>query len=360
MKFNIHPDITESSTMPASFYKSGAYFEESKEKIFAKSWQFVGDAELVKTSTQTHPLTLLENFLDEPVLLTRDSEDVIHCLSNVCTHRANLVVDNPGKEKQLRCRYHGRRFDLNGKFLSMPEFKEAKNFPSDCDDLPKIPFDLWNDKFLFVSPSPAFALQEAIQEMKTRLHWLPLQEFKLDMGKSRDYLVKAHWALYCDNYLEGFHIPFVHPGLNDILDYDDYACETYRYSNLQIGYAKGSDFAFELPELSIDYGKQIAAYYYWVFPNMMFNFYPWGLSVNIVKPVSVNLTRVSFLSYVYDESKLAMYAINMIDRTEREDEEVVESVQRGLKSRFYTAGRYSPKRESCVHHFHRLIQEMME
>lgn len=360
INLGINPDITLSNTLPASFYRSEEMLEACKEKIFARAWQLVADTDQIKTPTQIYPFQFLEGSIAEPLLLTRDTEDQIHCLSNVCTHRGNLVAENAGKAKELRCRYHGRRFDLAGNFLAMPEFKEVQNFPQPCDNLAKLEVGIWKDKFVFTALEPAYAFEEAIKEMKTRLFWLPLENFKYDPTRSRDYLIKANWALYCDNYLEGFHIPFVHPALNDMLDYQEYAYETYQYSNLQIGYAKkGGDFIFQIPPESPDYGKEITAYYYWLFPNMMFNFYPWGVSVNIVKPLQTNLTKVSFLTYIWDENKISSQTIPLIDRTEREDEEVVESVQKGVQSRFYQAGRYSPKKEPCVHHFHLLIQKFL-
>jgi choline monooxygenase len=100
----------------------------------------------------------------------------------------------------------------------------------------------------------------------------------------------------------------------------------------------------------------VAAYYYWLFPNLMLNFYPWGLSINVVKPLAIDRTRVSFISYVWDESKLEQGAGAALDRVEREDEAVVESVQRGLRSRLYGRGRYSPRHEAGTHHFHLLLQ----
>jgi choline monooxygenase len=177
---------------------------------------------------------------------------------------------------------------------------------------------------------------------------------------SKDYLIQAHWALYCDNYLEGFHIPFVHEGLNKVLDYGSYATELHKYSSLQIGYSDDANETFDLPKDHIDYGKQVAAYYYWVFPNMMFNFYPWGLSVNIVKPISINRTKVSFLTYVYDHSKLHKGAGNDIDKVEREDEFIVENESKGIQSSFYKSGRFSPTREKGVHHFQRLIAQFLD
>ncbi|HAI76146.1 MAG TPA: choline monooxygenase [Microscillaceae bacterium] len=356
---HIAENIKQAYTLPATFYRDPAYFEASKDKIFARTWQLVADTDQLKTPSQVLPFFFLESFIDEPLLFTRDTQDQIHCLSNVCTHRGNLVVEQAGKCKELRCRYHGRRFGLDGQFVSMPEFKEVENFPTEADHLHRVPFGQWG-KFLFASLDPAMPLSDVINTMQQRLSWMPFDSFLYDPARSRDYLVKAHWALYCDNYLEGFHIPFIHPSLNSVLNYDEYAYELYQYANLQIGYAKGADFAFDLPPESPDYGQRIAAYYYWVFPNMMFNFYPWGCSVNIVKPLAPDLTKVSFLTYAMDSTRMTGNTIPLIDRTEREDEEVVEAVQRGVRSRFYKAGRYSPNTEQGVHHFHRLVQTFLQ
>jgi choline monooxygenase len=144
------------------------------------------------------------------------------------------------------------------------------------------------------------------------------------------------------------------------LDFGEYTTEVFHYSNLQLGIGKKGDVCFDLPASSPDYGKEIAAYYFWVFPNLMFNFYPWGLSINIVQPISVSECKVSFLSYVSDERKLNSGAGSGLDTVELEDEEVVEHVQKGIRSRFYTHGRYSVKREQGTHHFHSLIAAFMQ
>jgi choline monooxygenase len=89
----------------------------------------------------------------------------------------------------------------------------------------------------------------------------------------------------------------------------------------------------------------------------MFNFYPWGLSINVVQPLGQELTKVQFLSYVWDESKRAMGAGAGLDRVEREDEAIVEKVQKGVKSRFYKRGRYAPRWEKGVSHFHDLLKQ---
>jgi choline monooxygenase len=356
--FFVHPDISQAETLPANFYRDPLVFEQIKNNIFLRSWQWLGDENLVSLPNQVHPFILLDHFLTEPMLLTKDAEEQIHCLSNVCTHRGFKVVQHPGKSRRLTCLYHGRRFKIDGQFEFMPEFKEAQNFPRPCDDLHRFPLEKWGP-FLFAGLNPTYDFKSVIAKMEERVGFLPLEEFVLDKSRSKDYLVHAHWALYCDNYLEGFHIPFVHQDLNDVLNYDAYSTEIYDFCNLQIGYSDEAVEVFDLPEGHPDYGKNVAGYYYWVFPNMMFNFYPWGISINIVKPIAPDRTRVSFLAYVYDENKLDKGAGAALDKVEREDEFVVEGVYQGVQSAFYKAGRFSPKREQCVHHFHRLLAQFV-
>jgi choline monooxygenase len=361
--WTIEEDIRRAATLPAEAYRDPALFALARERVFARSWQWAGDADAVRVPGQVRPFTLLEGLLDEPLLLARDGQDTLRCLSNVCTHRGTVLCPGAGVESVLRCRYHGRRFALDGRMLSMPEFEGAVGFPSAADHLRQLPLGSWG-KFLFVTLAPPAAtaslaplapFSEVIAEMAERLAWLPLADAVFDPARSRDYLVRAHWALYCDNYLEGFHIPYVHAGLAGALDYGSYRTELHPWSSLQLGVASGGEDVFDPPPGTPDHGLPIAAYYYWLFPNTMINVYPWGISVNVVRPLAPNRTKVSFLSYVWDAGRLDQGAGSGLDRVEREDEEVVESVQAGLRSSLYRRGRYSPSREQGVHHFHRLL-----
>lgn len=343
--FEINPDIRRAETLASAFYTDEKYFHASKEKIFARSWQFVARTDGIKNLT---PHTILEDFLDEPVLITKNG-DGFNCLSNVCTHRGKILVEKACEANLIRCGYHGRRFDLSGKFLSMPEFETVENFPSETDNLPRVSFGVW-EKFLFASVNPIAPMEDFLASLKENLKAINFEN--LQFASARDYEIRAHWALYCENYLEGFHIPFVHQSLNEAIDFANYTTETFRFSSLQTGIARRAEDAF-------DFDKTRAAFYFFVFPNMMFNFYPWGLSVNIVKPLRKDLTRVSYLTFVSDESKLEKGAGADLNRVELEDQKVVEAVQKGIRSRFYDKGRYSPEREQGTHHFHRLIAEFM-
>ena len=358
-KFSVDPDISKAKTIHTDFYTSREVFDLCKEKIFASSWQFAGSTELIKDAGDVHPFSLLDGCLNEPLALTRDKTGQIHIISNVCTHRGNLVAYEPCKVSQLRCKYHGRTFGLDGKFLSMPEFKEVENFPSPDDDLAKLPLFQWNN-WLFTSVNQIFPAELFFNDMMKRVSWMPLDKFVFSPQHSREFLIKANWALYCENYLEGFHIPFVHSGLNAVIDFENYSTELFfPYSNVQIGIARKDEGYFNLPESSPDYGKKVAAYYFWVFPNMMFNFYPWGLSFNMVTPLDVDKCKVNFLSYVWDESKMESGAGSGLDRVEMEDEEIVENIQKGIRTRFYKQGRYSVTKERGTHHFHRILSEFI-
>jgi choline monooxygenase len=352
-------DIATARTLPSAYYHDAGLHALVKERVFATGWQLVPDAGRVRAPGHVLPFTLLPDCLDESLLLARGEDGELRCMSNVCTHRGALVVEGEGHLKTMRCRYHGRRFDLEGRMTFMPEFDGVEDFPSPTDDLPRLPLEHWGP-FHFTALDPIAPFAEWIGPVRDRCGHLPVEQAELDRSLSRDYLIAANWALYVDNYLEEFHIPYVHQGSLDAIDYQAYRTETFRWGVLQLGTVKPGEDAFALPAGHPDAGARIAAWYWWLFPNLMLNFYPWGCSVNVVQPLGPDRTRVSFLTYVWDRTRLGTGAGGDLHRVEMEDEEVVESVQRGVRSRLYDRGRYSPRRETGPHHFHRLLRGLVE
>ncbi|MFL5416100.1 MAG: aromatic ring-hydroxylating oxygenase subunit alpha, partial [Myxococcales bacterium] len=226
----IDDDIRSARTLPASFYRDAAVFERIREQVFARSWQLVLDAGEAARPGSLLPFSFLAGCLDEPLLLARDPAGTLRGMSNVCTHRANLLCTKPESDAQaLRCRYHGRRFGLDGRFLSMPEFEGVRDFPSRADDLPRIPLGQLGP-LLFAAIDPVAAFEEWIAPVRDKA---PLGALALDPSGSREYEVAANWALYCDNYLEGFHVPFVHAGLAKAIDYGSYRSELFSWGTLQ-------------------------------------------------------------------------------------------------------------------------------
>lgn len=358
--FFVDSDINKAETLPSAFYDSDVVFERLRTAVFKNAWHWIGpDIEGPKQpQDNVFPLTLMQGFLDEPLLLVRQNDATVACLSNVCTHRGNLLVDAPCKLRQLVCGYHGRQFNIDGSFKSMPEFEGVTDFPRPCDDLKKHPLLNWGGH-RFVGINPSFMLNSLFRILDERVGFLPVHAFTHQPGPEQRYSVDAHWALYCDNYLEGFHIPFVHASLNTEVDYDAYETVLFDSGNLQIAYARNDASIFDLPGNHVDFGKKISAYYFWLFPNLMLNFYPWGLSVNVVEPVSKTKSNVLFKSYIYDQSKMHQGAGADLDLVEKEDEDIVASVQKGIQSTGYTTGRFSPSREKGVHQFHCMLSKIL-
>jgi len=240
----------------------------------------------------------------------------------------------------------------------MPEFEEAQEFPSADDNLPSVPLQRWKNLF-FAALDPAATFQDWIGPAEEQIGWLPFERAVFQPQDSRDYVVPANWALYCDNYLEGFHIPFVHPSLAKTVDYPSYETRAFRYSSLQIATGSEGEPAFEPPPGSPDHGRRVGGYYLWLFPTTMLNLYPWGISVNLVHPQAPDRTVVRYLTFVWDQRLRDRGAGAGLDGVEREDQSVVRAAQKGISGSLYRRGRYSPTREAGVHHFHRLLTEFL-
>ena len=344
----IDSDICKAHTLPSKYYTEETLFSEIISK-HSDSFHFAAHVSQLKENNVV-PLPQLEKTLGEALIITK--EEKIRCLSNVCTHRGMLIATEPCNLKTMKCGYHGRTFGLDGAMKSMPEFTEVENFPTDLDDLREFDLNTWNG-LIFAGGERFF--ESVINEMQNRIGWINIESFEYDKTRHRSYEIDANWILYVDNYLEGFHIPFVHGDLHNVLDYDSYRTELFEGGVLQIGIANEGEPYFDLPEESPDFGQKIAAYYYWIYPGLMLNFYPWGLSVNIVDPISVNKTRVIYHGFVGDKSMLGKGAGGDLDKVEAEDQEIVEATQRGVSSNTYERGRYSPSKEKGVHHFHRIL-----
>lgn len=343
----IDADITAAHTLPSSYYTDSETFQ-SVLSTFGGHWHFAAH----KNQLANANVLPIDNPLNEMMLLSMH-EGKLLALSNVCTHRGMLVCTEASECKQLQCAYHGRTFGLDGTFKNMPEFDDVADFPTPADNLRTFPLAEW--KGLLFNTVDAEDFQGFISAVEQRVGWLAIEEFQYDSSRHRDYQIDANWALYVDNYLEGFHIPYVHGDLHDVLDYDGYRTELFDGGVLQIGMAKDGDVCFDLPEGHPDAGQRVAAYYFWLHPGLMLNFYPWGLSINLVIPVDVNRTRIVYHGLVGDSGQLAKGAGGDLDKVEAEDQFIVESCQKGVQSSAYQRGRYSPTRESGVHHFHRII-----
>ena len=350
-KISINKDIHLAKTLPSFFYLDNDYYQLSIKKIFESSWQIITDINSFKNNI--YPFTFLEDSIDEPLLLTKNNNEIIS-LSNVCTHRGNILCEDSKSLKNILCKYHGRVFNFSGELISAPGFENVKNFPTKKDNLYQSKIKIWKN-FILTSLSPKINLQEIFKDIEDRLNLYPFEKIKYDEESSKTYYIDAHWALYCENYLEGFHVPFIHHGLNRDIALNTYKTILLKNGVLQYTLSKSNEKKIGIPSKYLNSDENIYAYYYWLFPNMMLNFYSWGISINIIEPISKNKTRIKFLSYPIDNNIQPVKLDSSLDKVEKEDQAVVLNVQKGIASKFYNRGRYSSKHEMGVHHFHRLL-----
>ena len=342
-QLSINKDISIANTINKSFYLDDFYFDLSLKNIFTHSWQF-----LIHTNElglyNNYPIIFLKDSINEEMLFTSNGKEIC-LLSNICTHRGSILSNSNSNNNTIQCPYHGRKFNLDGTVKSAFGFGKNKNFPSERDHLHKYKTIEFKN-FIFGAIKPKIDISIILDDISERLGHYPFHKLKYNKENSQTYIINSHWALYCENYLEGMHVPFVHKGLNREISLSTYRTKIFKNGVLQ--YTKDSSNK-----------DNLYAHYYWIFPNMMFNFYSWGLSINIVEPLEKERTRIRFLSYIIDGKKQPQNQSASIDTVELEDQNIVESVQKGIKSHSYKTGTYSVEYEKGIHHFHRLIAKYL-
>ncbi|HEX6927917.1 MAG TPA: aromatic ring-hydroxylating dioxygenase subunit alpha [Gammaproteobacteria bacterium] len=333
--------------LPAVFYTDPGAMAVERRAVFARSWQLVAhQAELRDRGDH-----VVAEAAGIPLLLVRGEDGVLRGFHNVCRHRAGPVANcNARGARNLVCRYHGWTYELDGRLRGAPEMKDAGNFRIADIRLPEVRVASWQG-LVFAALDDAPPLDEVIAGIDARLGERRLDA--LTFHRRVSYEMGCNWKVYVDNFLEGYHLPVVHPGLNRLLDYRSYVTEhgdwhSLQWSPLETASAGNTNF----------YGTGEALYYF-VYPNTMLNILPGRLQTNRVVPLDANRCRVDF-DYFYpaDEHGGARRALDLefSDEVQQEDIAICEAVQRGLESGSYHAGRLNPKRESGVHHFHELIR----
>jgi choline monooxygenase len=328
--------------LPAACYVRPEFAAAERDMVFAKSWQFVCRAAQV-AATGDHALAEIAGV---PLIVARGADGQLRALHNVCRHRAGPVADCDGRgAAQFTCRYHGWRYALDGRLLGAPDMGRAQDFDAAAIRLPQARVAQWQGLVFAALDEGAPAFEELIAGIEARLGDTRLAGYQFDQRAS--YEVGCNWKVYVDNYLEGYHVPLVHPTLAPLLDADAYATTTARWSSLQ-----ASPLAASGPY------AQGEALYWWLYPNTMLNVLPGRLQTNRVVPLAPNRCRVDF-DYFYAPEVPAGRRIEdqrFSDDVQREDIAICEAVQRGLDSGSYVAGRLNPRQEAGLWHFHELLR----
>lgn len=353
----IDPDISRAATLPAAWYVDPSSLPLEKERIFATTWQYA--TALTKLSQPGSYMTL--EIAGIPVVLIRDHEGRLKGFHNVCRHRAGPVAVGEGQIQALKCAYHGWTYGLDGALKFTPEMKGVECFDKADFGLAPVDVDTYGP-FIFCRLRPGGPrLAEYLGAIPAETAKLPLAQMRLH--KRLTYELSCNWKVYVDNYLEGYHIPQVHPELFRMLSYPEYRVETHRYYSKQYAPIKPAGAALYTRNLPA--GQEPEALYYWVFPNLMFNIYPDNVQINAILPIDHQRTATVFEWYLLDPDRpnaAEEFAASLAfsDLVQKEDIMICEHVQKGLGSKVYDKGRFAPARENGVHHFHSLVAEFLQ
>jgi choline monooxygenase len=358
--YNASAQLAEASTIPSSWYTDARVYELEQQTVFSGSWQLAARLDQVREPGQY----VTTEIAGEPIVIVRGSHRELRGFFNVCRHHAAAVMTEPeGHATQMRCPYHGWTYSLSGELKGTPDFSGVCNFDRAENGLAPVEIAVW-EKWVFVrlnkkqtasldesnSALSRFLGNDLIAQIEVlgfhNLHWM----------ERRRYSLNCNWKVFVDNYLDGgYHVPQLHKGLDSVLDYSSYTIENGELFCLQSSPMVSADSNNEVGDVRT--GRQ--ALYYWLYPNFMMNYYEGMLDTNLVRPIAINRTEVVFDFYFADVSEAArernQTSINVGDRIQREDLDICESVQRGLGSRAYQAGRLSVRREAGEHLFHSLL-----
>jgi choline monooxygenase len=277
-----------------------------------------------------------------------------------------MVAVGCGKRKTLQCHYHGWTYNLQGDLIRAPEMEGVERFAMEDMHLKPVQVAQWGPLVFANLDLKAPPLSEFLEDIPDRARHFHIDEMRYVMR--REYTLNCNWKVYIDNYLEGYHIPVVHPGLHKEIAYDEYRVEPHRYYSLQhapLRPVAGNREArnYLPPEQSGTADDQ--AQYYWLFPNVMLNVYLGQMQTNVILPLGVDRTLTIFEWYSAsppsDVEAVETWTrlLKFSDEIQVEDIEICEAVQKNLRSRIYDRGRYSVKRENGVHHFHSLLHEFL-
>ncbi|HEX5732955.1 MAG TPA: aromatic ring-hydroxylating dioxygenase subunit alpha [Blastocatellia bacterium] len=350
--YDPHAPLAEAQTIPARWYVDPRIMELERQTLFARSWQIVGRADQVRAPGQY----ITWELAGEPILVVRGSDGVLRGFFNVCRHHAAAVMtEQEGRANNLRCPYHGWTYSLEGALKGTPDFAGVCDFDRSANGLVPIEIDQW-ENWVFVKLERGGArlvdflgadLIEQVGQLRLdNLHWMERRRYTLD----------CNWKVFVDNYLDGgYHVPYLHKGLDSVLDYSNYVIENGERFCLQ-----SSPVVTEGTEAQTGaVRKGERALYYWIYPNFMVNWYEGVMDTNIVCPRGVDRTDVIFDFYFADISEQSrehnLASIDVGQRIQDEDVAICKSVQRGLASRAYRAGRLSVRREAGEHLFHKLL-----
>ena len=363
LAFGFHVTPERSYSLPARSYVEPGYVDLERDTIFYKSWQYVCYAEQLQQPGDYIAFTIQER----PLLAVRDQAGVLRAFYNVCRHRGHELLTGSGQTKSIVCPYHAWSYHLNGQLYAARKAETIENF--NIDEVCLMPVQV--EEFcnmIFVNLDPAAealavqagALAQEIQQYAPDLA-------QLTHAHRLTYHIKANWKSIVDNFLECYHCPVAHKDFVSLVDMDTYKVTTYGiYSSHMASAGTRENSAYDVAAAAVqDHAV------WWLWPNLALLRYPGegNFMVWHFIPIDEETTLEHFDFFFLHDTPTAQQwaAIEYIDKIlQKEDIDIVESVQRGMKTPAYEQGRFvcdpfnSGLTEHAVHHFHGLYLEAIE
>lgn len=342
--------IERAETLPSAYYTDPGYLEIERVAIFSRQWQLACHESQIPNPGDSICRTIGNN----PVIIIRTNEMEIKAFYNVCKHRGGPMSVKKGTTSVLQCQYHGWTYLMDGSLRGVPQFDRVELFDKKDFGLRPVQSCTWEGLvFITLNENPD-PLPNVMKGIKERI--APIRISDMQYHTTTVDVIECNWKVYVDNYLEGYHIPIVHPELATLLDYRNYVTETDDFYSLQ--YSPFSSNTADNP-YNVEDGR---AYYYFIYPNIMLNILPGRLQTNIIEPAGHDKCRVIFDFFYSDRQQAIARGTTESDLKasadiQQEDIDICEAVQIGLRSDAYDKGRFSVKRELGVWHFQKLVKQ---
>ncbi len=351
-----------SSTLNARCYTDPRFLEVEREAIFHRSWQWVCHAEKLREPGAY----CVRDVMGRSVVVLRDpgEDGGLRAFYNVCQHRGHELLKGEGKARVIVCPYHGWAYNLDGRLRGAPRTDKLEGF--DKGEIGLMPVQVEEFcGFVYVNLDPgAEALSTQSGGLAAEIARYAPDIGRLTFAHRLTFDIKANWKVVVDNFLECYHCPVAHKDFCSLLQFDTYRVTTHGiYSSHMAKASKDANTAYSTEGATVDDHAV-----WWLWPNTCLLRYPGRgnfLVLNIV-PDGPGRTRETY-DFFFEEAEpngQEWEAINYIDRVlQREDIDIVESVQRGMATPAYECGRIvhdpdgSGMSEHAVHHFHGLLLE---
>lgn len=323
-------------TLPTRFYLDPEIWEAERQHIFAKTWIMIGNEfQLARAGDY-----VAEQVAGWPIFVQRTDKGALRAFHNMCPHRAGPIVwEGTGHQANLVCRYHGWAFDGEGALINARDFG-GEVPPGTC--LTKIRAQSWRG-MVFVCLDPSVPdLIEWLGGFVAECEPYPTEGYRFHSRTVRR--TAMNWKVYNDNFLEGYHLPLVHPTMSkevDALAYQVVGKGDPRW-NIHIAPQRG--------------GQTWSGIWGYFYPCFSFDIFPGGMAVERWLPVGMNETDLIFEYFFDDDCPDIEEIVKGSEEVADEDVRVAEMVQKNIAAGLYKAGFLSPRHEHALGEFHELVK----